>query len=248
VARAGSHAVPAAGRTPKRSGRLAGLGQLRDATRLPGFVPVMAILFLAQFVDRSFGPVLPLYVEDLGTRTDQVASYAGLIISLAAVGMGVSASTLGHLATRLPARALLLATLVAGTGLCLPLAVVQTPAQLLVVRVALGLFAGGTVTLAYSLANQVVPPAAKGAAFGVLSSVALLGSATSPLTTGALTRFDLHTVFFVDSALYAVALLVALRIGRPARRALRVPLRARARGGDSTAPVRPLDAVPVRDG
>jgi hypothetical protein len=44
----------------------------------------------------------------------------------------------------------------------------------------------------------------------VLSSTALLGSASSPLLTGALAGFDLRLVFYLDSALYAVALLWAL--------------------------------------
>ncbi len=196
--------------TPRRRSR-GGLGPLRMAIRLPGLLGVMIVLFLAQFVDRSFGPVLPLYVAALGTPPERVASYAGLIISLAAVGTGISASLLGHLAGRLPVRRLLLLTLVAGVVLCFPMALVQTPLQLLLVRALLGLFAGGTLTLAYSLANKAIPQEGKGAAFGVLSSVALLGSACSPLLTGALAGIDLRAVFLLDSALYAVAFVWALR-------------------------------------
>jgi DHA1 family multidrug resistance protein-like MFS transporter len=214
---------PAAGAAPAPAEALghhagvAGAAGLRAATRLPGLMPVMAILFLAQFVDRSFGPILPLYVAGLGTPPDQVASYSGTIISLAAVGTGLSAAVLGHLAVRLPIRRLLLVTLLAGALLCFPMALVRTPFELLIARALLGLFAGGTLTLAYSLANQIIPPEAKGAAFGVLSSTALLGSASSPLATGALARLDLRTIFVVDSVLYAVALLWAIKgTGKPA--------------------------------
>jgi MFS family permease len=139
-----------------------------------------------------------------------VASYAGSIISLAAVGTALSAATVGHLAQRRPVRGLLLLTLAAGVALCFPMALVGTPTQLLAVRALLGLCAGGTLTLAYSLANLVVPAAGKATVFGVLSSTALLGSASSPLLTGALAGFDLRLVFYLDSALYAVALLWAL--------------------------------------
>ncbi|MGH2371021.1 MAG: MFS transporter, partial [Chloroflexota bacterium] len=120
-------ASPASGH-PQRP-RAGGLAALRAAIRMPGLLAVMAILFLAQFVDRSFGPILPLYVASLGTPPDQVASYAGAIISLAAVGTGISASLLGQLAARLPAWRLLSVTLVAGAALCLPIALVQTPLQ-----------------------------------------------------------------------------------------------------------------------
>jgi MFS family permease len=190
---------------------LGGLVSLRDAARLPGFVGVMLIMFCVQAVDRSFGPVLPLYVTRLGTPEAQVAGYSGLIVSLGAVGTALSAWTVGRLGASWPVRKLLIVTLVAGVALCLPLAIVRTPLQLLLTRGLLGLFAGGTLTLGYSLANLVVPEHHKGAAFGVLSSVTLLGSASSPLAMGALTRLDLRAVFVVDAVLYALACGLALR-------------------------------------
>jgi DHA1 family multidrug resistance protein-like MFS transporter len=177
------------------------------AARASGLLPLMAVLFLVQFVDRSFGPVLPLYVGELGTPEAAVASLSGTIISLAAVATGVSASVLGHLTGRFSVRHLLLVTLGAGVLLCLPLALVQSPLQLLLVRVLLGLFAGGSLTLVYALANQGVSAREKGAAFGVLSSVSLLGSASSPLVTGALAVVGLRSVFLLDGVLYGVALL-----------------------------------------
>jgi MFS family permease len=213
----------APGASPTAPPRPRGLAALRAAARLPGLLPAMVILALVQFVDRSFGPILPLYVAALGTPPDQVASYAGLIVSLGALGTAISAAALGHLAARLPVRRLLVTTLVAGVALCFPLALVAAPAQLLVVRTLLGLFAGGTLTLAYSLANQAIPAERKGAAFGVLSSTTLLGSASSPLVTGALARLDLRAVFVLDGLLYACALLWTRRPGRAARRAEPVP-------------------------
>ena len=192
------------------------VGALREALRLPGFAGVLLVLFLCQVVDRSFGPVLPLYVAELGTPAAQVASYAGLIVSVGAAGTAISAATLGRLATRVPARLLLLGTLAAGTLLCLPMAAAQSPLQLLLLRVTLGLFAGGTITLAYSRANAVAPAEGKGAVFGVLSSTSLLGSAVSPLAMGALTAVDLRAVFLADTALYGAALIAAL-VSRKAR-------------------------------
>jgi len=206
-----SGTAAASGAAPRRVSP-GGTGALRAAARLPGFVGMLVVLFLCQVVDRSFGPVLPLYVAELGTPLDQVASYAGLIVSVGAAGTAVSAALLGRLAARLPVQRLLIGTLAAGTLLCLPMAVAQSPFQLLALRVALGLFAGGTITLAFSRANAVVPADGKGAAFGVLSSTSLLGSAFSPLAMGALTAVDLRAVFLADAALYAVAFVMSLRI------------------------------------
>ena len=185
---------------------LSGLSQLGAAARLPGFVAIMGVLFLVQVVDRSFGPVLPLYVESLGTPPDRVASFAGLVVSLAAAATAISATVVGRLAIQVPVQGLLIATLVAGMALCVPLAFVQSPIQLVAARSLLGLMAGGSLTLAYSLANAAVPADSKGAAFGVLSSVGLLGSALSPLAMGALSALDLRAVFYVNALLYGIAL------------------------------------------
>src|SRR5690348_15862590 len=111
----------------------------------------MVVLFCAQVVDRSFGPILPLYVAALGTPEDRVASVAGLVVSLGAVGTAVTATLCGRLGMRLPLRRLLLVTRVAGVALCLSMALVRTPLELLAERTLLGLFAGGTLTLGYSL-------------------------------------------------------------------------------------------------
>ncbi|HEU5318755.1 MAG TPA: MFS transporter, partial [Chloroflexota bacterium] len=207
--------VPPASEKRGAQNPLAGLASLGDAARLPGFLGVMLVMFCVQVVDRSFGPVLPLYVSSLGTPPEQVASYSGLVVSLGAVGTAVSAWVVGRLGASWPIKRLLVFTLVAGTALCFPFILVRTPQQLLVTRFLLGLFAGGTLTLGYSLANLAVPEHRKGAAFGVLSSVTLLGSASSPLAMGALTRLDLRAVFVTDAILYAAACVLALRFKRP---------------------------------
>ena len=48
------------------------------------FVLLMAVIFGLQFVDRSFGPVLPLYVAELGTPVDRVAILSGILFSISA--------------------------------------------------------------------------------------------------------------------------------------------------------------------
>ena len=46
----------------KREGRIT----FRNVLALENFVLLIAVVFGLQFVDRSFGPVLPLYVAELG--------------------------------------------------------------------------------------------------------------------------------------------------------------------------------------
>ena len=202
--------VPGAFRRAWR-GAVGGLSELGVAVALPGFPPILAALLLTQMVDRSYGPILPLYVAHLGTPPNEVASFSGLVVSLGAAAMGVSAGACGLVASRWRPDWMVIASLAAGVALCLPMALAETPTQFLALRVLLGLFAGGTVTLVMSMANARVPAKSKGAAFGVISSATLLGTAVSPIVTGALAGLDLRLVFLLNGALYAVALVGVAR-------------------------------------
>jgi DHA1 family multidrug resistance protein-like MFS transporter len=201
-----SHALRRAWR-----GATGGLSDLATVMNLPGFLPILGALLLTQMVDRSYGPILPLYVKELGAADNEVASLSGLIVSLSAAAMGLSAGTSGVVASRWRPDLLVIGSLVAGAALCAPMALVETPTQFLVVRVVLGLFAGGTVTLVMSLANTRIPASSKGAAFGVISSANLLGTAVSPVVTGLLAGIDLRLVFVLNSLLYLVALVGVVR-------------------------------------
>ena len=46
----------------------------RSVLAFENFILLMAVIFGLQFVDRSFGPVLPLYVAELGTSPARVAA------------------------------------------------------------------------------------------------------------------------------------------------------------------------------
>jgi MFS family permease len=103
-------------------------------------------------------------------------------------------------------RRLLLGTLFGGMVLCVPIAFVQSAAQLLVLRVGLGLLAGGSVTLAFTLGGLTIPENLRGSGFGLLTSATLIGNAVSPLVAGTLaTIVDLHYVFILNAMLYAIS-------------------------------------------
>ena len=57
---------------------------LRELSGTPGFWMVFAVILGLQLVDRSFGPILPLYVERL-VPAAQVPLVAGVLFSVAAV-------------------------------------------------------------------------------------------------------------------------------------------------------------------
>ena len=62
--------APRAGRRHAAEARIT----FRNVLALENFVLLIAVVFGLQFVDRSFGPVLPLYVAELGTPIDRCRS------------------------------------------------------------------------------------------------------------------------------------------------------------------------------
>ncbi|MDQ3855606.1 MAG: MFS transporter, partial [Chloroflexota bacterium] len=74
----------------------------RSMLLLPALLPLVGVLFLSQFVDRSLSPVLPLYVQELGTRPSAVALYAGVLTSAGALASAAAAAGVGRLTNRYP--------------------------------------------------------------------------------------------------------------------------------------------------
>jgi DHA1 family multidrug resistance protein-like MFS transporter len=180
-------------------------GKMRDYLCLPIFIGLMVTVFTVQFVDRSFGPLLPLYIGTLGAPAARIGSITGLVMTLGAVAASIAAVQAGRLSSRVEPRPLLLASLVAGAILCLPLAFVDHWVQLLVIRVLLGLFAGGALTLTYAIGGREMPSNAKMGAFGTLAGIGQVGGATSPFVTGALSKWaSLSAIFIVDTILYVM--------------------------------------------
>jgi len=175
---------------------------LREASSLPSFGAMIAVMFSVNFVERSFGPVIPLYVLTLGTSLEHAAKISGLIISLGLLAEAVSATVMGNRLRRIPARRLLLWRLSGGVLACLPMGLVWSSSQLMVLRLILGLLAGGCMVVIYTLGSQIIPAETRATSFAFLSSAALLGGAVGPVAAGALTHIHLRAVFFFDSAVF----------------------------------------------
>ena len=180
---------------------------LRSAVAVPAFGAMVAVMCFVNFVERSFSPVVALYVLQLGTTPEHAAKAAGLIVSLGLLSEAVAASFMGNQLRRRPARPLLLLRLAGGMLVCLPMGLAWTTPQFLVLRIALGLLAGGCIVIVYSLASQVIPAETRGASFSFLASAALLGSAAGPIAAGELAWLSLRAIFFFNSVVF-FALLV----------------------------------------
>jgi DHA1 family multidrug resistance protein-like MFS transporter len=189
---------------------------------LPGVLPLMATLFLVNFIGRSFTPILPLHLQRMAVPATSLALSTGILISVYSVCAAISAMLLGRATRRLEPRALLVATLVAGAAIVLPMGLVGRFPSFLGLAVLLGLAAGGSLTLCYTIGGLMVPTERRTTAFGFFSGAALFGGAVSPSIAGLLTRVHFKAIYWADAALYlllALALIpgvLAMRGRRPA--------------------------------
>jgi DHA1 family multidrug resistance protein-like MFS transporter len=176
----------------------------RDVFAFQNFILMMAVIFGVQFVDRSFGPVLPLYVEQVGVPHGRVAIVSGILFSIMACAGALGHHFCGKLMRRYPVRAVITggaAVAAAGCGL---LVVSGRIAAMSAASALLGLGIGASMTASYSAAGSVIPASAHGTGFGVLTSASLVGMASSPFIAGVLGGASIRVVFFVDLAVMGI--------------------------------------------
>ncbi len=185
-------------------------GSIGAVLRLPEVASVVVVLFFVNFIGRSFTPILPLQLEQLGVDAGRLALHTGALISAYAVAAATSATLAGKWSRARSPRGLLLSSLAAGGCAVLPIAYVTSFAQFIGLAVAFGLASGGSLTLCYTLGSRSAPEQSRATAFGVLASAALFGGAVSPTIAGFLARWDLVGIYYLNAAIYAVLVVFAL--------------------------------------
>lgn len=182
----------------------------RNVLAFENFVLLMAVIFGLQFVDRSFGPVLPLFVGELGADSSRVPLLAGILFSIAAGAGAVGNHLCGRLMARLPARRVIASACgVAGAGVA-GYFVAGNPWWLMLPTAVFGIAIGTATTAAYTAASTVIPGSARGTGFGLLTTASLVGLAVSPIANGILASASIRAVFLVDAVLLgALAIMVS---------------------------------------
>jgi DHA1 family multidrug resistance protein-like MFS transporter len=184
----------------------------KEILRLRRVPFLLGTLFLVNFVGRSFTPILPLHLRELGVAPDRLAVGTGLLISAYAVSAAASAAGLGRLSRRVSPALLLAWSLLAGAVFVFPMARVPTFPPLLLLAMLLGLASGGALTLCYTLGGRSVPSETRATAYGFFSGAALFGGAISPSIAGLLAHYELRAIYYVNAAIFVVlAAAVALR-------------------------------------
>jgi MFS transporter, DHA1 family, multidrug resistance protein len=172
----------------------------RNVLAFENFILLMAVIFVIQFVDRSFGPVLPLYIAQVGFGHERVPIVAGVLFSITACTGALGHHFCGRLLKRFAARlviaggASVAALGAAGFAMTGSLWLMGLAATIF------GVGVGASMTASYAAAGSVIPAGAHGTGFGVLTTASLTGLAVSPVVAGFLGG-TIKVVFFVDVAL-----------------------------------------------
>ena len=183
----------------------------RDVLAFQNFILMMAVIFGLQFVDRSFGPVLPLWVEAVGVGRANVALVSGVLFSIMACTGALGHHVCGKLLRRYATRAVIAAGAAVAAFGALLFGTFGSVWVMSVASVLFGIGIGAAMTASYSAAGRVIPAGAHGTGFGVLTSASLVGMAFSPFFAGLLGGASIRVVFFVDFAIMAAAAIAVRR-------------------------------------
>lgn len=160
------------------------------------FVTTMII----QVATGSIAPILTLYVRELAGTTHNLAFISGMIASVPGVAALMSAPRLGRLGDRIGPERILIAMMTLSILVLIPMAFVQSPFQLGVLRFMLGACDGALLPavqtlLIYNCTNQVA-----GRIFSYNQSFRDVGNVTGPLLGAAVSaNYSFRAVFGVTA-------------------------------------------------
>ena len=183
----------------------------RNVLAFENFLLLMFVVFSIQFVDRSFGPVLPLFIEQRGIAAARVPVLAGTLFSLVAIAGALGHHFCARLLKRFSPRVVISA---GATAACVGTIVVAAADSIWLMGGAMIVFGAGigaAMTAAYSAAASLIPAGVHGTGFGVLTSASLIGMAVSPVVAGLLGSTSIRGVFIVDAATMAIVALLIRR-------------------------------------
>ena len=191
-------------KTPRESDENPGPAIDRRFLKHPEYLMPLVVLFVVHMTHRTYAPIIPLFLEQLGTPVIRLAAVSGALFSMAAFGEALSAWLSGRLASAVSVERLILVRLLLGLAVLIPIALAGSSTSFFILRVALSLLAGGILTLAFTSAGRVIPSEHRGTGFSILSSVSMLGGSAGPIISGALATLSIRAVFVFNIVVYVL--------------------------------------------
>jgi MFS transporter, DHA1 family, multidrug resistance protein len=171
---------------------------------VPHFVLFVGLVFGLQLVDRSIGPVLPLYLSEIGTAASRVPFLSGLLFTMTAGAAALGNQVTRRILERWAAPTVIAVSAAVATIGAAGFALGPAVSVLMVLALPFGFGIGVATTSVYTIAGHAVTSRQRNVAFGYLSTAYLVGLAVSPIVAGLIGSWSMRTVFIVDSIGLAV--------------------------------------------
>jgi DHA1 family multidrug resistance protein-like MFS transporter len=192
------------------AGATGGAVTFRSAMAFENFLLLMVVIFGFQFVDRSFGPILPLFIAGMEPAS-RAAVVSGVIFSVVACSAAVGHHYCARLLRRWSSREVISRASLLAAAAALAMAFAPNSIALAAAAAAFGLAIGAAMTAAYTAAAAALPETVRATGFGFLTSASLVGIAVSPMVAGLLARIGLRAVFLANVAMLLVLGAIVLR-------------------------------------
>ncbi len=167
-------------RGPERG--LAALKASRAWLLAPTLLAMTSILVLIRFVQSGGRPILPLYIEQLGSYSEaRAASLAGLAFGFMGLTSAASALVLGGRGDRVGHKKILVICLIGSVIFYFPMAAVMHAWQVIVLQGLFGFAMGGLIPSTNAIIAATTPPSRRGAIFGFTASAGSMGAFIGPL-------------------------------------------------------------------
>jgi MFS transporter, DHA1 family, multidrug resistance protein len=189
----------------------------RHVLSASGVAGTYIMRFISEMGRMMLIPVAPLFIQTLLVDSGRVNTFAGMVVSVAALTTTASAAYLGRLGDRVGHRRVILICTVLAALLYLPQSLVSSAWQLIGLQALVGVALGGVSPMLSSLLATYTDPAEAGAAYGLDNSVNAGSRTIAPMLGAAVAVwFGLRATFAATGLLFlASALLAVWLLPRP---------------------------------
>lgn len=171
---------------------------------------LFATSFVIQVAAQSIGPILALYVRDLGQK-ENLLFVSGLIVSSMGLSSMMSSGVMGRLGDKVGNHRLLIVAQAYSALIYLLCANASTPLELGIYRFLFGLGTGALVPGINALLSRMTPKAGISRVFAFNQVFFYLGGVIGPLAGSVVAeQFGYHSVFYATAACVALSCLFNL--------------------------------------
>jgi MFS family permease len=187
---------------------------LRGLLVTEGFLAAVFVLFSVRLSNSIANPSFPLIVKDiLGTEVN-LNTITGSIIAAAALSGAAAAALLGHFGDRWGHKRILIGCALGGAAASAATFYAHTLPEMYFIRILFGFAVAGMLPAGNAIIHRTIAGHHLGKAYGVATSLSMLGLAVGPYLGGWLGKHHgLRVPFLVTGACqFAVAIVVLLAI------------------------------------